>query len=68
MPIPDLVVLRAANLLIKQHDEDAAIVAAQRADELLAQGDLEVQIVFKLLVAAIEELRRRKLKGGERVN
>ena len=29
---------RAANLLVKQHGNDAAIVAAQRADELLAAG------------------------------
>lgn len=28
---------RAADLLVKRHGDDAAIVAAQRADELLAQ-------------------------------
>ena len=38
MPIADIDVWRAADLLIKRHGADAAIVAAQRADELLAQG------------------------------
>jgi hypothetical protein len=37
----DLDIWRAANLLIKRHGEDAVIVAAQRADELLAKGDVE---------------------------
>jgi hypothetical protein len=68
MPITDIDVWRGAEVLIKQHGEDAAIVAAQRADELLAQGDIEGQIVFKRIVAAINELRRQKPNPGETVN
>ena len=45
MAIDDMDGWRAANLLVKQHGEDAALVAAQRADDLLAQGDIEGQIV-----------------------
>lgn len=68
MPIADIDVWRGAELLIKRHGEDAAIVAAQRADELLAQGDIEGQIVFKRIVEAINELQRQKPEPGEPVN
>ena len=37
---------RAAIIIVKQHGEDAAIIAAQRADALLAEGDIEGQLVF----------------------
>ena len=39
--INDLDIWRAANLLIKRHGDDAGIVAAQHADELLNHRDLE---------------------------
>jgi len=39
--IDDPDILRAAKLLIDQHGEDAALRAAQRADELLEEGDVE---------------------------
>ncbi|HWI25350.1 MAG TPA: hypothetical protein VN668_00145 [Stellaceae bacterium] len=41
MTTSDLDIWRAAHLLIKRHGADAAVVAAQRADELLAAGDVE---------------------------
>ena len=41
MSVSDLDVWRAANLLLKRHGRDAANVAAQRADEHLAQGDVD---------------------------
>jgi len=37
--IDDLDILRAANILVKRYGADAAIQAAQRADELFAEGD-----------------------------
>jgi len=61
----DLDIWRAANLLIKRHGDDAAIVAAQRADELLA---IEGQIVWKRIVRAIGELQRQLPSAGEAVN
>jgi hypothetical protein len=39
--IYDLDILRAANILIKRHGVDAAMLAAQRADELLEEGDTD---------------------------
>jgi hypothetical protein len=51
----DLDIQRAANLLLKRHSEDAPIMAAQRADELLASGDLEGVQVWKVILSAVEE-------------
>jgi hypothetical protein len=39
MAISDLDIWRAANLLIKQHGDNAELVAAQRADLMLVRGD-----------------------------
>jgi hypothetical protein len=61
-------VWRAAHILVKQHGEDAAIIAAQRADALLAEGDIEGQRVFKAIVKAINELQRIEPREGERAN
>ena len=36
--IPDLDIYRSANLLVKQHGEDAPIEAAMRADKLMGAG------------------------------
>ena len=68
MAIADLDIWRAANLMIKQHGADAAIAAAQRADELLASGDIEGEIVWKRIVAAVNELQRRDREPGEALN
>ena len=68
MSTADLDIWRAANLMLKQHGEDAAIAAAQRADELLASGDIEREIVWKRIVAAINELQRRDRETGEALN
>ena len=45
-----------ANHYIRQHGEDAPIVAAMRADELLAQGDLEGSRTFQSIVRRINQL------------
>jgi hypothetical protein len=51
-------VFRAAKLLIDQHGEDAVLRAAQRADELLEEGDGDGSAVRRRILAAVEELRR----------
>ncbi len=56
--IPALDIYRAANLLVKQHGQDASIHAAMRADALLEAGDLEGCAVFKRVLRAVEELQR----------
>ncbi len=52
----DLDIYRAANELIKQHGEDAPILAAMRADELMDAGDMEGRAVWLRIVKAVEEL------------
>lgn len=68
MAISDLDIWRAAHLMLKQHGEDAAFQAAQRADALLADGDVEGEIVWKRIVAAIKDLQRREPGPDESVN
>jgi hypothetical protein len=62
--IPDLDILRAAQLLVKRYSADAPVVAAQRADELLDRGDFDGVAVWKSITRAVEELLRVK---GQRV-
>ncbi len=66
--IPNPEIYRAANLLVKQHGQDAPIHAAMRADALLEAGDLEGCAVFKRVLRAVEELRGAVPKSGEAVH
>ncbi len=43
----DLDIYRSATVLIREHGEDAALEAAQRADGRLERGDLEGCVVWK---------------------
>jgi hypothetical protein len=52
---------------LKLPGEDAALVAAQRADELLAEGDVEGERVFKMILEAVRDLQRKWPEEGERV-
>lgn len=54
--IDDLEIWACANLLLKQHGEDAWFVAAQRADELLSNGDIEGNRTFVRILNRIKEL------------
>ena len=66
--IYDRDIFRAAQLLVKRHGADAPIVAAQRADELFNEGDLDGVAVWRRILHAVEELQRVTPKVGERVN
>jgi len=52
----DLDIYRSSNELIKQHGEDAPILAAMRADELMEAGDMDGRAVWLRIVKAIAEL------------
>ena len=52
----DLDIYRSANLLVKQHGDDAPIEAAMRADAMLEAGDLDGYAVWKRILRAIDEL------------
>lgn len=58
---------RAASVLIKEYAGDAEVAAAQRADALLAEGEIEGASFFKSVLSAINELRRTP-GAGEAVN
>jgi hypothetical protein len=49
-------IYRIANILIRDHGEDAVIQAAMRADEMLEQGDLDGLALWKRILAATEDL------------
>ncbi len=57
--VSNIDIYRTANILVKQHGEDAPIHAAMRADELLEEGDLDGYAVFKQVVKAVEGLLTR---------
>ena len=65
--IDDPDISRAAKLLIDQHGDDAAIRAAQRADELLDEGDVDGALVWRQIIEAIDELMRGR-RDGEPLN
>ncbi len=61
----DLDIYRSANVLIREHGEDAAIEAAIWADAMLERGDLEGQVVWKRIVRAVGEIQRTNRPWGE---
>ncbi len=66
--IPDLDIYRSAQVLIKQHGEDAPIHAAMRADAMLGKGDLDGYAVWKRVVKAAEVLMRTEPGPGGKVH
>jgi hypothetical protein len=64
----DLDIYRSANLLVKQHGEDAPIQAAMRVDAMLEVGDLDGLAVWKRILRAVEELQGTVPKSGEAVH
>ncbi len=62
--IPDLDIYRSANLLVKQHGQDAPIHASMQADALLEAGDLDGYAVWKRIVKAVGDLLSKKRPAG----
>ncbi len=61
----DLDVFRTAQVLIREHGDDAAIEAAQRADAMLERGDMEGAAVWRRVFKAVEEMQRKERHDGE---
>ncbi len=61
-------IYRTASVLIREHGEDAALEAAQRADAMLEKGAIDGQRVWKLVLAAVKEIQRQEPQEGEAVN
>ncbi len=56
---------RAAQATVQAHGDGAALHAAQRADELLAAGDMEDRAAWHMIERAIDELQRTAPGDGE---
>ncbi len=65
--IPDLDIYRSAQVLVKQHGQDAPIHAAMRADAVLEKGDLDGCAVWKRIVKAVGELLSKERPDGATV-
>ncbi len=65
--IPDLDIYRSANLLVKQHGQDAPIYATMRADAMLDKGDLGGYAVWKRILRAVGELLSKERPDGATV-
>jgi hypothetical protein len=61
----DLDIYRSAQVLIREHGEDAALEAAMRADAMLDKGDLEGYVMWKRVLRAVEEMQRESPRDGE---
>ncbi len=66
--LSDLEIWRAAQATIQVYGDEAGIHAAQRADELLAAGDMEGRAVWHRIERAIDELRRTAPGTGDPVH
>ena len=66
--ITDRDVWQAAKLLVDRHGQDATLHAAQRADELLGNGDIDGRAIWHLIEEACVELLRAEPGPGERVS
>ena len=66
--LSDLEIYHAAQATIKRYGDEAGIHAAQRADELMAEGDMEGRRVWHRIGDAIDELRRTAPGTGEPVH
>ncbi|MFT7572140.1 MAG: hypothetical protein ACI9JL_003188 [Paracoccaceae bacterium] len=58
--------LLSAKQMITLHGDDAHLHAAQRTDELLAQGDIEGRRVWQRIQDAVGELQRTEPEAGAR--
>ncbi len=63
--ISDLDIYGSADVLIREHGEDAAIEAAPQVDDMLDRGDLGGLAVWKRILVAIEEIRRTEPADDE---
>ncbi len=66
--VSDTKIWHAAHVLLTRHGAEAALVAARRADELMAKGDAEGRLVLTRIVSAILELRRDEPREDESIH
>ncbi|MDX1424367.1 MAG: hypothetical protein R3322_14580 [Kiloniellales bacterium] len=52
-------IYRTASALLREHGDDADLVATRRAEAMGATGSLNGQRVWRCVVAAIKEIQRK---------
>ncbi len=65
MTVDDIDVFRYAAAFIKQHGDDAPLLAIKRTIEMLDAGDLDGYAVWKRIVDAIKDMQRETPRPGE---
>ncbi len=63
----DLDIYRTASVLIREHGDEADLVAAERADSFLDAGDMAGSAVWQRVLKAIKEIRCQEPREGEAV-
>ncbi len=66
--LSDIEIFRAAQATIQTYGDGAGLHAAQRADEIMAEGDMEGRAVWHRIERAIEELRKTAPGTGDPVH
>ena len=61
----DLDIYRTASVLIRDHGEDAALEAAQRADALLAKGATKGAATWRRVLRSVNEIERQEHHQNE---
>jgi len=51
---------RAANLLIDRHGRNATLAAEEQIDVMRARGDVERQVTWQYILAAINDLQQAR--------
>lgn len=64
----DLEIYRTASALIREHGDEAELVAARRADGFQEAGDLDGSAVWRRVLTSIREIQRQEPREGEAVN
>ena len=67
MPEP-IDIYRTAHALIERHGDTAAIHAAERADAMLAKGDLDGRDLWRAILKAVDDLSATAPRKGEPVH
>jgi hypothetical protein len=66
--LPDIDIWRAALVMVKRYGEDAMLEAAERADQLLDEGDMAGAETWHRILNAIERLQAKAPAEGEKVH
>ncbi len=64
MAVDDIDIFRSAAAFIKQHGDDAQLLAIKRATKMLDAGDVDGYAVWKRILRAVEEMERTEPEVG----